>query len=121
MASSAVVCVASNSQDATAQIKGFLLRLRSEIDPATRHSTIYVTPSITDGVTLYHNLVASFSTEMSAQLLTYTFKQWEIEAGRSHSSSVVTLDIDLVIFNGEILRPHDYSRDYFRIGYRQLL
>jgi hypothetical protein len=33
----------------------------------------------------------------------------------------VSIDLDLVIFDSRILRPKDFERHYFNIGYRELL
>ena len=52
------------------------------------------------------------------------FKQWEIECGRtavSKQQGVIPIDLDIVVWNGEVIRATDYSRDYVSKGVAQLL
>ena len=61
---------------------------------------------------------------MSMADVTEFLKQTESEAGRDSISDLegrVELDLDLVIWDGRIVRPKDFERLYFNIGYRQLL
>ena len=47
-------------------------------------------------------------------------KRWEREAGRIAHSKSVPLDIDIVVFDGQVVRPRDFAQEYFKIGYRAL-
>lgn len=50
-------------------------------------------------------------------------KRYEIEYGRdelARSRNLVPIDIDIVMVGDEILRPADFSRSFFQIGYKQL-
>ena len=47
----------------------------------------------------------------------------EAEYGRVHDGSpaaLVPLDIDIVVWNGEVLRPRDMQQEYMRIGLEML-
>ena len=42
--------------------------------------------------------------------------------GRVHDPfSKVEIDLDIVIAGNEVVREKDYSRDYFTIGFKELL
>lgn len=72
----------------------------------------------------YMNAVFSGVTNMSMADVTEFLKQTEADAGRDSIASLegrVELDLDLVIWDGRIVRPKDFERLYFNIGYRQLL
>lgn len=116
----AVVCVASNVADGEGIIAAFVSRLRCEIDHRAEFSPIYSTLSVTDGITQYRNMVARFVTEVDIAALTSTFKCWEADAGRVRGGNDVSLDIDIVLYDGEVVRPRDYTREYFITGYKAL-
>lgn len=72
----------------------------------------------------YVNAVFAGVTNMSMTDVIEFLKQTEAEAGRNSISSLegqVELDLDLVIWDGRIVRPKDFERPYFNVGYRQLL
>jgi 2-amino-4-hydroxy-6-hydroxymethyldihydropteridine diphosphokinase len=51
-------------------------------------------------------------------------KSWEAECGRTPESKqkgVVPIDLDIVMWNSEVVRPVDYSRSYVSMGIAQLL
>lgn len=84
-------------------------------------SDIYSTPCYRGQGADYLNAVAMFMTSDSLATLESKFKKMEIAAGRiSDNRNVVGLDIDIVIYNGHILRMRDYDRMYFIKGYYQL-
>lgn len=70
---------------------------------------------------MYSNAVVRFKTTYTPEKLNVMFKQWEVEAGRTASVSRVALDIDLVIYDGTVLRKRDYERYYFQSGYKMLI
>ena len=65
-------------------------------------------------------MVGRFTCETDMDELGATMKRWECEAGRVPRSKSVPLDIDIVLFDGRIIRPRDYGQEYFKIGYRAL-
>lgn len=72
----------------------------------------------------YTNAVFAGITTMSMSDVIEFLKQTEADAGRNSASSregQVELDLDLVIWDGRIVRPKDFERLYFNVGYRQLL
>lgn len=116
----AIVCVASNTDAWDSVIEVFKTRTSNELDPEATFSPIYSTLSVTDGTTRYHNMVGRLSCDMTMDELGALMKQWEREAGRVPHSKVVPLDIDVVVFDGQVVRPRDFAQEYFKIGYKAL-
>ncbi len=88
-----------------------------------RMSEPYVTPALNGRDADYMNAVVTGLTTETAEVLSATCKEIESELGRTPQSKQrgeVEIDLDVVVWGGEILRPADFSREYFRRGYRQL-
>ncbi|MDE6802950.1 MAG: 2-amino-4-hydroxy-6-hydroxymethyldihydropteridine diphosphokinase [Muribaculaceae bacterium] len=71
----------------------------------------------------YANIVAAISTDFGYEELRRHTKELEVKYGRKPSSKApeeVALDIDIVIYNGEVVRPADFAQPYFIRGYRSL-
>ena len=89
-----------------------------------RVSSIYETPDVTGHGAPYMNAVASGCTELDYCALNRLAKDFEVEYGRDadcRKRGVVPIDIDIVIWKSETLRPLDFSREFFQIGYREIL
>ena len=89
-----------------------------------RVSSIYETPDVTGHGAPYMNAVASGCTELDYCALNRLAKDFEVEYGRDadcRKRGVVPIDIDIVIWKSETLRPLDFSREVFQIGYREIL
>lgn len=72
---------------------------------------------------LFSNQVASFSTAMEKQTIVNALKEIEIKAGRrpeDKTTEKVLLDIDLLMYGNEILKPKDMERAYIRKGVEEL-
>lgn len=88
-----------------------------------KSSSIYPTPDCQGGVKIYFNAVACGTTQLSAALLIQMCKQYELSHGRDQEkrlSGDVPIDIDLVVFNDSVLRPNDFKREFFKIGYSMI-
>lgn len=90
---------------------------------AVRYSESYLTPGVgarCAGMT-YRNAVATARTQLSADEVTRLLKDYESAHGRDRSVPDVPIDLDLVIYGDEVLRPGDFGRMYFQKGYRELI
>ncbi|MDE7382189.1 MAG: 2-amino-4-hydroxy-6-hydroxymethyldihydropteridine diphosphokinase [Muribaculaceae bacterium] len=91
-----------------------------ELGEVKRDSGLYESPAI-DGVSFpYINSVIELDTSLSNEELERKIKELETRLGRDRAKfphNIVPIDIDLVIFGDSIIRPVDYSREYFRRGY----
>lgn len=82
-------------------------------------SDIYETPEIHGIGRPYMNAVVSGKTDMGFERLRETTKRLELEAGRDANARErgdVHVDIDIVVWNGVVLRPNDFRQPFFRIG-----
>lgn len=84
-------------------------------------STIYSTPSISIGDdSIYFNAVASCEVD-GVESTNIDLKAYESRCGRIRGNKDVVIDMDIVIADGQILRPRDYDREYFQIGYNKII
>lgn len=86
-------------------------------------SHLYATPDCLGSQKEYINAVASGTTTLSPNEIDILCKQFELSFGRdaqARKSNMVPIDIDLVIYGDEILRPRDYACDFFQIGFKSL-
>ena len=84
-------------------------------------SQIYSTPSVTIGDnSIYFNAVARCLSD-DIDDINQELKSYEINCGRVKGSKNVVIDLDVVVADNEVLRPRDFDREYFKIGYFQLL
>ena len=71
----------------------------------------------------YMNQLISLKTDLSASELTEQFKMLEKKLGRipAHKAQgIVLIDIDLVYFNDELLKPFEASLPYVREGMKEI-
>lgn len=83
----------------------------------------YSHPTDNNPLTPYSNIVALIETDENYENLHSRFKNIETLFGRNqHSSNSdnIALDIDIVVFNGTIIKQADYDRQYFSYGLSRL-
>lgn len=117
-----VLSLGSNCGDRKAHVTGGIQWL-SKILSNFRVSPIYATPDCLGSQKEYMNAVAAGETSLSQEEIDNLCKEYEISCGRdaeSRKSNLVPIDIDLVIYGSDILRPRDFARDFFQIGFRSL-
>lgn len=115
-----VFSLGSNVSSAEAEICHAIEYLR-EILTDAKASTVYSSLSIKGDGVIYHNAVISGYSDADIETMNRISKDYEALRGRQrgHGAPVV-IDIDVVIAGDNILRPADYSRDYFTRGYNEL-
>lgn len=89
-----------------------------------RASSIYETPEIHGLPRLYMNAVVVGNFSGDPDSLHEMCKIYEKENGRDEAARErgdVPIDLDIVMWNDEIIRPRDFSMEFFKIGYRQLM
>ena len=74
------------------------------------------------GTLPYINAVAIIETSLKAEEIESELKEIENDGGRDRTdvNHLITIDIDLVMWNGIILRPHEIDRDYFARGWKEI-
>ncbi len=120
----AVISIGSNAED-----RGF--RVQQAIEFLMGHFTgvsvsdVYGTEAWNQpGAPGYFNAVFVGRTTADENSVIALLKGYEQEQGRTmtaEANGIVTIDLDLVMWDGRILRGNDFERPYFNVGYRQLL
>lgn len=99
------------------------LRFLESIMKDCRKSKIYSTPSVSfNDDSIYFNAVIGGVSSICLSDMQLRCKGWEKSVGRNgySSSHEVAGDMDIVMVNGEVVRPKDFGRDYFKIGFNQM-
>ena len=63
----------------------------------------------------FRNVLAVFNSELSPEEIIHRLKSVESAMGRQYKdkeTGKVIIDIDLIVYNGEVLRAADYEKDY---------
>jgi 2-amino-4-hydroxy-6-hydroxymethyldihydropteridine diphosphokinase len=89
-----------------------------------RTSDVYNTEAYFGNAPDYLNMVAQIETTLTSEELTVAAKEFEQKCGRCKSTPAhaqnVAMDVDVMACDGVILRPEEYSRNYFVKGLSQL-
>ena len=118
----AVLSVGSNTPERARNVASALDWLRDLLEEFEA-STIYTTPDCCGGPTQYDNAVVRGLTLRTREDLENIAKHYEQSHGRdarARAAGIVPIDIDVVVYDGEIIRPKDFSSGFFRIGYCEL-
>lgn len=118
-----IISLGSNSCNKQEFIKKAISEISKFLTDASV-SNIYETSPLSGTGGMYANAVIAGKTNLSCDSLSDIFKKMEIYAGRTpeaRKNNHVPLDIDIVIYDGVIIRPADFSRGYFRKGYEELV
>lgn len=86
-------------------------------------SATYETPPFGHCGSNYINAVAIGKSSLDLEEFEKLCKRYETDNGRdaaARKEKRVPIDIDIVLANGCVLRPKDYKREFFKIGYRQI-
>ena len=110
-----VICMGSNT-DASSHIG----RAKTELSDIFPHiiwgKNISTEPVGTTCSNMYINCAAIIYTSLSKESIALRFKEIERAHGRTGSPAkgLIPLDIDLVIYDCEVLKPKDIDKAYFK-------
>lgn len=126
------ISIGSNAPDADSRIRAAVAELGNLLS-CMEVSDTYVTPAIGKPAPDYTNCVAAGTTDISASDMIPLLKEIELRGGRgscgsasmngvdsSSSPRIVEIDLDLVVYGDKVLRPSDFNRQYFILGYNRL-
>ena len=122
MANSITISIGSNSRDRDAQVAQCLKWLADTLDNC-RLSSIYTTAALNGKSGDYAYAVACGECNSDMATANRAFKAYEQSHGRNaeaRACGLVPIDIDIVMWNGTIVRDKDFAQDYFKQGWRQL-
>lgn len=123
MAQTVVLGLGSNVCDAPRQIAEAVEALEAVLSQI-QVSHIYITQPVGGVGDAYHNAVVIAKSALVTDQLCAWCKRYERQAGRTDESRAcgdVPIDIDVVMADNRVLRPKDFSQQYFRIGYDALI
>jgi len=118
----ATLSIGSNSADRNAQMRQCLKWLKCTFD-VVACSSLYCSPAVNGRDPEYINAVATINTQLQHDELKAKVKQYERSCGRTDLSKMqgsIPIDIDIVIWNGSVVRPKDYSQQYFIQGWQEI-
>lgn len=117
-----IVSLGSNCGDRAAAVAKAMEWLRLRLNEF-RESGIYETPSCGHAGSNYMNAVVSGKCICDLPHFEKECKLYEESEGRDGECrrlNLVPIDIDVVVCDDMVLRPKDYAREFFKIGYRQI-
>lgn len=117
-----IVVIGSNFEDRLGHVRIGLDFIRTNYCIISE-SEIYESRDCLGTGRKYLNAVVKFVADVNAADLMLRFKELERICGRTDEArkrGEVSLDIDIVLCNGEILREEDFNAAYFQRGYREL-
>lgn len=122
MNNAVVLSIGSNSADRETQMTNCIAWLRG-IATLTKLSSVYNSPASNGKDPDYLNAVAEIATALTHPELTKLLKDYERQCGRTPQSKAlgsIPIDIDIVMWNGEVLRQKDFAQYYFAKGWNEI-
>lgn len=115
-----VIGVGSNSADKKQRMDAAIEYLASWLDEF-ECSSVYSTRAFNGIDADYLNAVVCGCCCLPVEEVVSRLKEYESASGRNHSEKNVVIDLDLVLVDDYVLRPRDMEREYFLLGYRELM
>lgn len=117
-----VFSLGSNCDDALVEMNKCIARLTSLLT-FVKVSHIYETTALNGNDKNYLNAVFVGYTDMQYELVKTLMKEYEKSQGRTPESKVlgvIPIDIDVVMWNEEVVRKEDFMQTYFQIGWNEV-
>lgn len=119
-----VICIGSNVTECHKEMTQAIEWLMSVLVNSRSTSPYYTPPEGLDtGNTPFLNAVMEGDTHLTSTQLETEFKNYELQRGRTAAHKAqkhIIIDLDLVCYDNEILRPEEFATAYFRTGYLSL-
>ena len=112
----------SNFGDRRSNVENALLRME-EILKDVRKSEVYETKAVHGFGPAYFNAVIYGTTDLEYEEFNIFLKGYEKGCGRTPESKLrneVVIDLDIVVWDNEIVRPIDFAREFFQMGYKEM-
>ena len=120
MRNNVILCLGSNT-DCEANLKSAVGLLRGYFGTIRFSEAAYTEPVGLPGSGLFLNQVAVAGTEASQEEVERALKDMEKRLGRmpdSKQKGQIPIDIDLLFWNGTILKPADWEKEYVQLLFR---
>ena len=119
----ALLSLGANTPDKRQRLADAMTTI-AQIAHIEAETPIYETPAEGSVATLpYANALLLIETSAEYEELRATFKEWERNAGRtpeSKAQGVIPLDIDIVVWNEQIIKERDMEFEYMKLGMKLL-
>ncbi|MDE6028148.1 MAG: 2-amino-4-hydroxy-6-hydroxymethyldihydropteridine diphosphokinase [Muribaculaceae bacterium] len=112
----------SNFGDKKANVERALAWIETMLHDV-RKSKVYETPEVHGFGSSYYNAVVKGDSELGYEEFNLRLKEYERASGRTPDARLrkeVPIDIDIVLWHGEVKRPVDFSREFFSSGYDEI-
>ena len=122
MRNNVILCLGSNT-DCEANLKSAVGLLRGYFGTIRFSEAAYTEPVGLPGSGLFLNQVAVAGTEASQEEVKRALKDMEKRLGRmpdSKQKGQIPIDIDLLLWNGTILKPADWEKEYVQLLFRSV-
>ena len=122
MNNAVVLSIGSNSADRDAQMTNCIAWLRDNAT-LTKLSSVYNSPASNGKDPDYLNAVAEITSTLTQPELKRLLKDYERQCGRTPQSKAlgsIPIDIDIVMWNGNVLRQKDFAQYYFAKGWDEI-
>ena len=119
---SVVISIGSNSRDRQWQVEHAIEWLQKHLS-ATTISSIYDSEADNHRDPDYLNAVIIGECKYAFDTISAKVKEYESICGRTHASKLtgnIPMDLDIVIWNGDIIRPIDFNKAYFQKGWNEI-
>lgn len=116
------ICVGSNADDKKKHVAEAICWLEKLLI-SCRISSIYTTPDCCGAPIAYDNAVVKGKTTLSREDFEKIAESYEYTHGRDEKArreNYVPVDIDIVVYDGVILREKDYNSCFFKIGFEEI-
>lgn len=117
-----VISIGSNAPGRNRLVEECIGFLKEKF-PDARFSRVYNTAAANGRDADYLNAVMESTCRDDFDTVKTSLKLYEASQGRtpkSKASGVVPIDLDIVVWNGEVVRQRDFGQQYFQIGWKQL-
>ena len=117
-----ILCLGSNT-DCEANLKSAASLLRAYFGSIRFSEAIYTEPIGLSDSGLFLNQVAVAGTNASLEEVRRAVKAMEKRLGRmsdSKQKGKIPIDIDLLLWNGTILKPADWEKEYVQLLFRSV-
>lgn len=121
--SCAVIGIGSNTPDRMERVAA-AIRWLGRVFSDGFHSSAYMTRAINGHDPDYLNAVMSVECDGTMDEVNIMLKDYERACGRTAESKLhgeVPIDLDIVVWDGRIVRPKDFGYRYFLQGYDELV
>lgn len=117
MLTEALICLGANSADKIRAVEAAYTRVAA-LGTVVADSGPYPTPAegTPPNTESYNNRLLRLLTPLPLNRLHTACKEYEAGVRSAHSGDGVAIDIDIVTFGADVLRPVDFASAYFTTG-----